>query len=165
MLGVPQHDKSTKSVMLRVPFDLPRASSQHEMRKRRKQRSDRGKQQLVTLRLSRVTIRVVFSLSQMKISHNYYVYIVCCVDNSFYTGVTNNLRRRMWEHNTGYVKGCYTFKRRPVVLMYYEHFYNVDNAIAWEKQLKGWSRKKKEALIAGNWEKIKGLAAVRRSKK
>ena len=94
----------------------------------------------------------------MKTGHNYYVYIVQCSDELYYTGVTNNLERRLWEHNTGYVTDCFTFKRRPVELKYYEHFYNINNAIAWEKQIKGWSRKKKEALFKNNWEEIKKLA-------
>jgi putative endonuclease len=50
----------------------------------------------------------------MKTGHNYYVYIVQCSDGHYYTGVTNDLDRRLWEHNTGYNKDCYTFKRRPV---------------------------------------------------
>lgn len=94
----------------------------------------------------------------MKTSHNYYVYIVQCTDGSYYTGVTNDLERRLWEHNTGFVQDCYTFKRRPVELKYQEHFYEIKNAIAWEKQIKGWSRKKKEALFKRDWEEIKKFA-------
>lgn len=94
----------------------------------------------------------------MKITHNYYVYIVQCNDGSYYTGVTNNLERRIWEHQTGYNKDCYTFLRRPVELKYNEHFYDVKNAIAREKQLKGWSRKKKEALFKEDWEEIRRLS-------
>lgn len=94
----------------------------------------------------------------MKTGNNYYVYIVQCIDGLYYTGVTNDLERRLWEHNTGYNEKCFTFKRRPAVLKYEEHFYNIVNAIAWEKQIKGWSRKKKEALFNRDWEKIKKLA-------
>ncbi|MEO6610957.1 MAG: GIY-YIG nuclease family protein [Chitinophagaceae bacterium] len=90
----------------------------------------------------------------MKAGHNYYVYIVQCKDGLYYTGITNNLERRVWEHNTGYNESCFTFKRRPVELKYYEHFYDVNNAIAWEKQVKGWSRKKKEALFNNDWDTI-----------
>ena len=67
----------------------------------------------------------------------------------------------MWEHETGYNEKCFTFTRRPVVLKYYEHFHNINNAIAWEKQLKGWSGKKKEALFKGDWEEISKLAKSR----
>ena len=99
----------------------------------------------------------------MKTGHNYYVYIVQCSDGSYYTGVTNDLERRLWEHETGYNEKCYTFTRRPVVLKYHEHFHNINNAIAWEKLLKGWSRKKKEALFKGDWEEIKRLARLRQA--
>ena len=99
----------------------------------------------------------------MKIAHNYYVYIVECSDKSYYTGVTNNLERRLWEHETGYNLSCYTFKRRPVVLKYVEWHLDIIQAIAWEKQIKGWSRKKKEALFIQDWEEIKKLARSKSS--
>jgi len=94
----------------------------------------------------------------IKPGHNYYVYIIECKDRSYYTGITNDIERRLWEHNTGYDSKSYTFTRRPVELKYYEHFHDVRNAIAREKQIKGWSRKKKEALFENNWEKIKEIA-------
>ena len=94
----------------------------------------------------------------MKIAHNYFVYIVRCSDGSYYTGVTNDYERRIWEHNSGENKLSYTYKRRPVELMYCERFQDVMQAIAWEKQIKGWSRKKKEALFNSDWEEIKRLA-------
>ena len=100
----------------------------------------------------------------MKLGNNYYVYIVECHDGSYYTGITNNLERRLWEHNTGYNKTCYTYERRPVELKYYEHFNNVKSAIAWEKQIKGWSRKKKQALFEENLDKIKELAKSKTNK-
>ncbi len=94
----------------------------------------------------------------MKTGHNYYVYIVQCADGLYYTGITNDLERRLWEHNSGYNDTCFTFKRRPVKLMYEERFTDINNAIAWEKQIKGWSRKKKEALFIRNWDEIKILS-------
>jgi len=100
----------------------------------------------------------------MKIAHNYYVYIVKCSDDSYYTGITNDLERRLFEHNSGYVKNCYTFERRPVELKYYCHFFDVNQAITWEKQLKGWSRKKKEALFKEDWGEIKKLAKSKNNK-
>ncbi len=87
------------------------------------------------------------------------MYIVQCSDGFYYTGITNDWERRIAEHNEGLDKTCYTYKRRPVVLKYCEHFINVKNAIAYEKQLKGWSRKKKEALFIGDFEAIKKLAS------
>jgi putative endonuclease len=93
----------------------------------------------------------------MKFGHNYFVYIVACKDGSYYTGITNNIDRRLWEHNTGYNKTCYTYERRPVKLKYWERFQDVNQAISWEKQVKGWSRKKKEALFKEDWDEIKRL--------
>ena len=94
----------------------------------------------------------------MKLAHHYYVYIVECSEGLYYTGVTNNLERRIAEHNEGIDTNCFTFKRRPVNLKYSQHFQNIKNAIAWEKQVKGWSQKKKEALFDNNFEVIKQLA-------
>jgi putative endonuclease len=94
----------------------------------------------------------------MKIAHNYFVYIVECSDKSYYTGVTNNIERRIWEHNNEESPPSYTFKRRPVILKYCQRFQDITQAIAWEKQVKGWSRKKKEALFIEDWGEIKKLA-------
>nr|WP_295932088.1 GIY-YIG nuclease family protein [uncultured Dyadobacter sp.] len=90
---------------------------------------------------------------------SYYVYILECADGSYYTGVTNNFERRLAEHNGGIDPGCYTFTRRPVEMVFCYEFKNVNQAIAFEKQVKGWSRKKKEAIIAGQWDDLKILAA------
>ena len=94
----------------------------------------------------------------MKLNHNYYVYILQCSDGSYYVGVTNDIEHRVWQHNEGLDPSAYTFTRRPVELKYYQHFQQIEEAIKWEKQLKGWSRKKKEALIMNNWEEVKRLA-------
>lgn len=94
----------------------------------------------------------------MKQGHHYYVYILECSDKSYYTGVTNSLERRLWEHESGFHPGCYTFKRRPLVLKYCIHVTDVKQAILWKKQIKGWTRKKKEALFKEDWEEIKKLA-------
>ncbi len=85
----------------------------------------------------------------------YFVYILKCADESYYTGITNNLERRFYEHQTGLNTNCYTFKRRPLELVYSTMFYDVLQAISFEKQIKGWTRKKKEALINGDWDKLK----------
>ncbi|MBV8637685.1 MAG: GIY-YIG nuclease family protein [Candidatus Eremiobacteraeota bacterium] len=86
--------------------------------------------------------------------NDYYVYILKCSDGSFYVGITNDLERRVGEHQYGWNPACYTHERRPVRLVYSERFSEVDAAIAWEKRIKGWSRKKKIALIMGDFEKI-----------
>jgi putative endonuclease len=98
----------------------------------------------------------------MKIAHNYFVYIVECSDSSYYTGVTNDLDRRMVEHNYGDNKLAYTYKKRPVTLKYFQRFDEINQAISWEKQLKGWTRKKKEALFVEDWEQIKILASSKK---
>lgn len=85
----------------------------------------------------------------------YWIYIVECNDNSYYTGVTNNLDRRIWEHNNDEDENHYTFSRRPVKLLYCEDYYDVNSAIDREKQIKGWSRRKKEALMKGDFNKLK----------
>ena len=90
-----------------------------------------------------------------------YVYIVKCKDNSYYTGVTNDVERRVIEHNIGENQSAYTFERRPVTLVFWEHFNNPNQAIEFEKQVKGWSRNKKEALIERNWGKLKELAVCK----
>ncbi len=87
-----------------------------------------------------------------------YVYILKCSDNSYYIGVTNNLERRFIEHEIGENRNCYTFLRRPLTVVFYEKFNDPLLAIAFEKKLKGWSRKKKEALINENYEALSKLA-------
>jgi len=88
-----------------------------------------------------------------------YVYMLRCADGSYYVGSAtgNDLWKRMAEHETGAYRG-YTFKRRPVQLVWSEYFDRITDAIAVERQIKGWSRLKKEALIRGDWDEIKRLA-------
>ncbi len=97
--------------------------------------------------------------------HQYSIYILQCSDNSYYTGVTNNLERRLWEHETGFDVTCYTYSKRPVVLKYYEVTKEIKQAILREKQIKVWSRKKKEALFREDWDELKLIAAIRKSNK
>ncbi len=85
---------------------------------------------------------------------SYFVYIIKCSDNSYYTGFTNNIERRLNEHISGRNKDCYTFNKRPLELMWFETFNDVFDAIATEKRIKGWTRIKKEALIKNDWDKI-----------
>lgn len=85
---------------------------------------------------------------------SYYVYILKCSDDSFYTGISNSLERRVYEHQNGIDQKCYTYKRRPIELVWFEEFTNPNEAILKEKQLKGWSRKKKIALIEQNYDKL-----------
>lgn len=91
----------------------------------------------------------------------YYVYILQCKDDSYYIGVTNNLEKRVSEHQSGLIKG-YTSKRLPVILMYHAIFNDIVQAIRFEKQIKKWSRKKKEALIKENWKELQKLSIAYR---
>ncbi len=88
----------------------------------------------------------------------YYVYILKCSDNTYYTGITSNLTKRIVEHNSGKHKDSYTFKRRPINLEFYAEFTDVNLATQSEKQIKKWSRAKKEALIKNEFEKLPNLA-------
>ena len=88
----------------------------------------------------------------------YFVYILLCNDNSYYTGVTNDIDRRLYEHESGLDPKSYTFKRRPVKLLFQEMFNDVQQAIAFEKQIKGWKRAKKEAIINGDWHLLPELS-------
>ena len=90
--------------------------------------------------------------------HNYYVYILKCSDNTYYTGVTNNIERRFQEHQQGDNKSSYTFYRRPLKLVFYTEFSNIEFAIEKEKQIKKWSKQKKEALINGAYHLLPNLS-------
>ncbi|MDZ4844216.1 MAG: GIY-YIG nuclease family protein [Chitinophagales bacterium] len=90
-----------------------------------------------------------------------YVYIVKCADQSYYTGVTNDIERRLAEHNSGEDENAYIYHRRPVELVFCEMLNNPNEAIELEKQIKGWTRKKKEALIQRNWSRLKELAVCK----
>ena len=90
-----------------------------------------------------------------------FVYILECADRTLYTGITNNLDRRLAEHQEGMSKTAYTHSRRPVVLKYVEAFTDYGLAIEWEKRIKRWSASKKWALIKENWDELQRLAECR----
>lgn len=90
--------------------------------------------------------------------HEYFVYIVRCADGSLYTGITNDVQRRVSEHNLGKDHSAYTYTRRPVMLVYSSYFQDVHEAISWEKRVKRWSKRKKEALIAGRFNDLSRYA-------
>lgn len=91
----------------------------------------------------------------------YFVYILKCKDDTLYVGMTNNLERRINEHKQGFNKTCFTFKKRPVELIFYQDFNEVDQAIYFEKKIKNWSRKKKLALVEGNYDMLQILSECR----
>lgn len=88
----------------------------------------------------------------------YYAYILKYADNSYYTGVTNDIEERFRQHQSGYNERSYTYSRRPVELVFQYEFNDIHQAIAFEKQVKGWNRKKKEAIINGEWDKLPELS-------
>ncbi len=92
-----------------------------------------------------------------------WVYILRCNDGSYYTGLTRSAEpeKRLSEHNLRISPGSFTAKRLPVTLAYAEHFDMVVDAIAAERKFKGWSRAKKEALMAGDWDRVAQLSKRR----
>ncbi len=94
---------------------------------------------------------------------DFYVYILRCNDGSYYIGHTEDLELRMAQHASGELGG-YTAKRLPVTLLWSESFPSRDDAFTAERQLKGWSRAKKEALMAGDWKLVSQLARNRAGK-
>jgi len=91
-----------------------------------------------------------------------WVYILLCADGSYYVGSSRHedLGIRISEHEAGIHDG-YTKSRRPVKLVWCEHFPQISDAVLFERQLKGWSRAKKEALIRGDWDAVHALARRR----
>jgi putative endonuclease len=98
------------------------------------------------------------SCNKNQIMKTYYVYILECSDKTLYVGVTNNLIRRLTEHRSVRSPKAYNASRLPVVLRFYVEFSDVRVAIAKEKQIKGWSRTKKQALIDGRIGDLVNLA-------
>ena len=82
----------------------------------------------------------------------FWVYILKCSDNSYYTGHTDNLENRLMQHHNKIYPTCYTATRLPVQCVFSQEFVTREEALASERQIKGWSRKKKEAFIKGDWE-------------
>jgi predicted GIY-YIG superfamily endonuclease len=87
----------------------------------------------------------------------FFLYMLRCRDGSYYVGHTDDLERRVTEHQQGAIRG-YTSERRPVVLAWSEEVPTREEALERELQLKGWSRAKKEALIRGDWADVKRLS-------
>jgi putative endonuclease len=95
-----------------------------------------------------------------------FIYILQCADGSYYTGITRrDVGERVSEHAQGLLVGCYTASRRPVVLVFSEHYDRIDEAIVAERRIKGWSRAKKEAYMRGDFERLSILARRRRGTK
>ena len=92
----------------------------------------------------------------------HFVYMLQCVDGSYYVGQTDQLEIRLRQHDDGTFGGdTYTHDRRPVELVWFDEFTSRDEALAREHQLKGWSRKKKLALIEKDWARLKAFSKGR----
>jgi len=92
-----------------------------------------------------------------------YLYILHCADGSYYTGTARaGLEQRVAQHNAG-TYGGYTAQRRPVTLVFSQWFDRITDAIEAERQVKGWSRAKKEALIRGDFERLPELSKRRQN--
>jgi putative endonuclease len=91
----------------------------------------------------------------------YYIYILRCSDGLTYTGFTNNISRRLDEHQRGLNKDCFTYKRRPIELIFQQEFNDVNQAIYFEKKIKNWSGKKKIALANGEYDMLQILSECR----
>ena len=92
-----------------------------------------------------------------------WTYILECADGSYYVGSTIDLDRRLWQHNHDPDGPVYTRHRRPVRVVWSAQYDSVEQAFWYEKQIQGWSRRKREALIRGDFELLPGLARRRTS--
>ncbi|HET7834048.1 MAG TPA: GIY-YIG nuclease family protein [Gallionella sp.] len=88
---------------------------------------------------------------------SFWIYILRCADGSYYTGHTDNLEKRISEHRNG-LGNSYTASRLPVELAFSQPCSTREEALTAERQIKGWSRKKKEAMIRGDWAEVSRLA-------
>ena len=84
----------------------------------------------------------------------FWTYMLHCADLSYYTGHTDDLEKRVAQHESGTLRG-YTHQRRPVVLVWAEYFQTREEALTAEIKIKNWSRAKKESLIARDWDRLK----------
>ena len=95
----------------------------------------------------------------------YFVYMLLCRDGTYYTGCTADLASRLIHHENGESITAYTYSRRPVKLVWAGEFTRLDEALSFERQVKGWSRKKKAALIEEDWDKIHAIVKEERSRR
>jgi len=96
--------------------------------------------------------------------NTYVVYILKCADDSYYIGHADNIESRMIAHQTKVYVHCYTATRLPVQLIFVKEFPTRDEAFVFERQIKGWSRAKKDALIQGGFEAVRQLIQQSKNK-
>ena len=104
--------------------------------------------------------------SKRAVAWRHIVYILECSDGSYYTGSTDDINRRLWQHQEGVESSSYTYTRRPVKLVWTaeETRYHYD-ALRWERQIKGWSRVKKLALIRGEFDALHEIVKAERRRR
>ena len=88
---------------------------------------------------------------------SFWTYMLHCADGTYYVGHSDNLEARLGAHQSGLMKG-HTQRRRPVTLVWSQEFGERDEAFRAERQIKGWSRAKKEALIRDDWDGLQLLS-------
>jgi len=88
----------------------------------------------------------------------FFVYILKCSDGSYYTGHTENLETRLAQHHQQYYPSCYTFNRLPVELLFQQEYDSRTGTFVAERQIKGWSRKKKETMMKRDWAEVSRLS-------
>ncbi len=94
------------------------------------------------------------------------IYILRCADGNYDTGITRrSVEERVSEHARGLTKGCYTEGRLPLELVYSEYYERIDEAVAAERRIKGWSRAKKEAMMRRDFVSLSALAKRKRKPK
>ncbi len=91
----------------------------------------------------------------------FYAYMLECADGTIYTGHSEDLDVRLWQHQTGYFRTCYTFRRRPVSVLWSDYFATRVEALEAERRIKGWTNAKKRALAAGDWALVSLLSRNR----
>ena len=97
---------------------------------------------------------------------SYRVYILECSDGSYYTGSAADVEKRLWQHQEGVVPSAYTFSRRPVKLAWCsEEVGRYSDALRYERQIKGWSRAKKEALIRNDFDVVHQIVKDERERR
>ena len=88
-----------------------------------------------------------------------WTYILECSDGSYYVGSTIDLERRLWQHNNDPDGPAYTKRRRPARVVWSAQYDSIEQAFAYEKQIQGWARRKREALIRGDFELLPDLSS------
>ena len=95
----------------------------------------------------------------------YYVYILLCADESYYVGMTHDLDQRLAQHEGHIFENAYTCSRLPVQMVWSEAFADHDEAFRSERQLKGWSHAKKQALVHGGFEEVHEITRAERKRR